>query len=734
MAKQRIAIIGGGPAGLSTAFHLTNEPGWDSKYDICVYQLGWRLGGKGATGRDPKHGWRIEEHGIHGFCKFYFNTWPMMQTVYSDLNDKDRAVLPCKDIQSAFLPSSLTYSVWCEDQTWHSKTDHLPSGTGTPWGPGEVELSWKAIVIGILDQMLGRGRTGDPARLQHKDLIHPQTAASVTKSSSKSSSLIHTAIKSIRKKIISEWNDLDDEAINKLLSESVKEVQKVRKHLGGFFKFLEKVFDAGHSQTLTTLDMYWALLVGIVEDELWRKDLDAVDHLDFRDWLESHGATVHTLNSPVVLTVANILFAYPEGDSTQPPKLSAASWLNWVLRSTVGKGAYFYFMASGTGDTVISPVYLTLLRRGVRFEFFHKLTGIETAQTAAGLSVDKLTFEKQAQPFKRYDPLVEMPAPKSWSVWPNEPRWNLLKYGKENQANGINYENWTGPSGKGASIRQLSRGAQGADGYDYVVWAMPTSLIPLVGDDAMQKAWAPVVKNLTTTMTQSVQFWLTQTTAVLGWPIPKGDPKTARYASASFPNPLNGMTDFSDLIGFEHWPADGPKALIYLCSQLQPIGNTRAEDVARVKASHASSLRLMGNFLTGARPRGKQQNTPQEIDFGLLYDPSPDNSGEQRLNYQYARANTDPTDRYVQANPGSATARMYPWNSGFTNLVPAGDWIYTGFNIGSFESAVTGGKIAAFALSGAPLVDDIPGFAFLHPDAGAAAAKAVEKGQVPVIK
>ena len=73
--KPRIVIVGGGPAGLSAAFHLTSDPNWRDKIaSITVYQLGWRLGGKGSTGRNVTRGARIEEHGIHGFCNFYFNS------------------------------------------------------------------------------------------------------------------------------------------------------------------------------------------------------------------------------------------------------------------------------------------------------------------------------------------------------------------------------------------------------------------------------------------------------------------------------------------------------------------------------------------------------------------------------------------------------------------------------------------------------------------------------------
>jgi uncharacterized protein with NAD-binding domain and iron-sulfur cluster len=58
---QKVAILGGGIAALSTAFELTSQPDWQSKYDVTLYQLGWRLGGKCATARGPNG--RIEEPG-----------------------------------------------------------------------------------------------------------------------------------------------------------------------------------------------------------------------------------------------------------------------------------------------------------------------------------------------------------------------------------------------------------------------------------------------------------------------------------------------------------------------------------------------------------------------------------------------------------------------------------------------------------------------------------------------
>ena len=40
------------------------------------------------------------------------------------------------------------------------------------------------------------------------------------------------------------------------------------------------------------------------------------------------------------------------------------------------KGALFWKMQAGMGDVVFAPLYEVLKRRGVRFEFFHKLTNV----------------------------------------------------------------------------------------------------------------------------------------------------------------------------------------------------------------------------------------------------------------------------------------------------------------------------------------------------------------------
>ena len=86
MAIQKIAVLGGGMGSLTSVFQLTSDPEWKTKYDITVYQLGWRLGGKGASGRNTAVGDRIEEHGLHLWFGFYDNAFNMIQQVYEANN------------------------------------------------------------------------------------------------------------------------------------------------------------------------------------------------------------------------------------------------------------------------------------------------------------------------------------------------------------------------------------------------------------------------------------------------------------------------------------------------------------------------------------------------------------------------------------------------------------------------------------------------------------------------
>src|SRR3954463_4949904 len=123
----RVAIIGGGCAGTAAAFELT-QPHMAGKYAVTIYQLGWRLGGKGASGRGVAD--RIEEHGLHLWMGFYENAFRLMRECYQELG-RDPGTCRIADWRAAFTPApavALTDRLGSGD--WQHWIAHFPRGHG----------------------------------------------------------------------------------------------------------------------------------------------------------------------------------------------------------------------------------------------------------------------------------------------------------------------------------------------------------------------------------------------------------------------------------------------------------------------------------------------------------------------------------------------------------------------------------------------------------------------------
>jgi uncharacterized protein with NAD-binding domain and iron-sulfur cluster len=85
-------------------------------------------------------------------------------------------------------------------------------------------------------------------------------------------------------------------------------------------------------------------------------------------------------------------------------------------------------------------------------------------------------------------------------------------------------------------------------------------------------------------------------------------------------------------------------------------------------------------------------------------------TGADAVATQHVSVNIDPSDRYVQSLPGTDRYRLRPDESGYDNLVLAGDWTNSGLNAGCIESAVLSGLQAANALLGRGRLHRIRGF------------------------
>jgi uncharacterized protein with NAD-binding domain and iron-sulfur cluster len=148
---------------------------------------------------------------------------------------------------------------------------------------------------------------------------------------------------------------------------------------------------------LEGIDLCLTFIHGVVTDDVLERGFDVVDGEDFLAWLKRHGATEMTLEGLLVRGWYDFFFAYQDGNAGRP-QLSAASGLRTMFRYLFTyKGAFFWKMQAGMGDTVFVPMYEALVKQGVRFEFFSRVTEISCAEAAGALtpSVQRIRIDRQ---------------------------------------------------------------------------------------------------------------------------------------------------------------------------------------------------------------------------------------------------------------------------------------------------------------------------------------------------
>ena len=141
-AGKRVAILGGGMAGLAAAWSLS-APELHDEFDVTVYQRGWRLGGKAASSRGVNG--RIEEHGLHVWLGYYDNAFRLVRDVYDEL---DRATTdpacPIATWRQAFSPAERVgvgdgfADDWAHWVATFGQNDEEPGAAGAPGRPLSV--------------------------------------------------------------------------------------------------------------------------------------------------------------------------------------------------------------------------------------------------------------------------------------------------------------------------------------------------------------------------------------------------------------------------------------------------------------------------------------------------------------------------------------------------------------------------------------------------------------------
>ncbi len=687
MTKQKIVILGGGVAALTSAFYLASRPGAAERYDITVYQHGWRLGGKCATGRNMDYAYRIEEHGIHGFLGSYYNTLGMMTACYDQLG-RQPGIDPMATFEEAFYPVN---SVMCwefRDYRWVNWPITVPGNDLKPWEAEALPSLryWIKAVVDFLAKLFSHHADKDGL-----GIIQGEIAG----------------------RLFKRMADLVERDAGGLLA-AIEEFWKWFKHA------VETLIV--NNDTLRhlyiTLDYFLTMIRGVIKDDVLTKGFDQLDNEDFAAWFARHGASPLTISSPLSLNTPNLSYQYPMGDTSRPATMAAGAYLHWTLREFAYLGSFGWLFRAGTGDTVVAPLYQLLRDKyGVKFELFHKVR--ELTLGADGKSVGEVVIDVQATPkdaAKGYDPLLYLKLPDfaelpgTLPCWPDRPLYDQLEQGEALRQNmdttGVDIESYWS-SWLPVAEKRLKAGTD----YDIVISALSIGAIPYLMPQllAADPRWPAMVDAIKTVQTQTLQIWLKPTMQQMGYPITYKNSDI--LIGATFVNPTDGVADFTDLIGKELWPVDNlPQTLLYFsgCTpqyQPQPPFSDHTyplREKARVQYQSQQFLQAAtGVLLPKATVNSNNPpGDPISLDFSLLTCIKDDagSIGISRFAQQFWKANIDPTERYVTSPPGSTQYRLKAWDSGFSNLVIAGDWIYTGLNVGSFEGACMGGKLAVHAI------------------------------------
>jgi uncharacterized protein with NAD-binding domain and iron-sulfur cluster len=681
-----VAVLGGGLGALAAAFELT-APELAGQYDVTVYQPGWRLGGKCASGRSGVHR-RIEEHGLHVWFGFYANAFNMIKRCYGEWAVPRES--PIRSWQDAFKQCNdiVLFERWKRRwKPWHL---YLEPDDQVPGTRDEVQ-PWD-FLMRVLDFLLDQWglvreqhESAIPPAPQHHlpvigGVLHAIGAGIGRLEGAATSELLRAA------RVVAEaW------AANPGVGHRHEHPDHVAKLLDHFRRWvfdevLEPLIDSDEMRRYAIMLDFWATTVsGMVEDDVFARGFGVINDVDLRVWLEHHGADPLTLRHAAFLQgLYDLVFAYREGDKRRPD-LAAGKALQAMIRIVLEyKGAVLWKMQAGMGDTVMTPLYDVLRSRGVRFRFFHVVTKLCVSDD--GESVQSIEVQPQARVKRgRYDPIVTVDGLR---CWPSEPRWSELENGEELRAQGVNFEQQVNPSGLKSMVLQAG------EDFDEVVLGIPVGALPPLCAElaAAKQHFKDMLEHSDTVMTEGIQLWLTRSASELGWQF---EPAIA----TSYVTRADTYSNMSQLLPREAWKSGrAPADVVYLCGVLKHEGvESQADADARVRENALGFLRHDADPLWPGGCSSREGGLDWDV---LAADGGTE--GEARLDAQFLRANFSGSERYVLTRAGSVRYRLAADESGFTNLKLAGDWTRNGIDGGSVEAAVTSGMQAARAISGHP--------------------------------
>ncbi|MEO1600950.1 MAG: NAD(P)-binding protein [Pseudomonadota bacterium] len=720
---KKVAVLGGGVGALTAALKLTEDPATRANYDVTVYQLGWRLGGKCASGRDVSHppAARVYEHGLHIFAGFYYNAFGLLKDCYDDL--QGQGGVPAANVYHAFKEKNevvLFERVDGEQIPWPISFLPMP---GLPHDPPPVPTvaqfieavieavfkylfgssdrpetvslrapmsTLEALEEGIKDRLIG---AIDALGGEHVEAVLDPVAEAPGPDAPSASGLHHALV--LAKDSARNRDPQDRENVPYILSllDTFEDEVKALMNFFGLSNWVRRLMRGAN--------LAKAVIAGIEGDDVVEKGFDHLDNQELKDWLRRWGAWEETVQWAPVDAGYDYAFAFYEGDESKP-SLGAGTGLRGFLRLLFAyKGALFWEMKGSMGEVVILPMYEVLRRRGVKFRFFSEVRNL--GLSADGSRIEQIGISQQAAPLGgAYDPLIDLED--GLKSWPDRPKWADLDHGAEMEAAEIDLESPWSPNPYARDVT-LKLGAD----FDEVVLGISVAEVRRITPElsAVSAPWKAMVEGLQVSRTIGFQVWTKHPVGEGGggfeWP---------NRVCTRTEQPLSTWSDMSFLLPHEFWPEDAaPQALYYFTGQLAGAAGPQNYDDPTAPAKALATARedcktwLRGNTEV-MMPEEARPELPLGLDPDTLF-VDDGSTGLKRFDWQYCRVNMAPSELYVQSAPNTLSLRMHSANTGFANLYLAGDWTRNGLNAGCVEAAVMSGMQCAYGVLG--LDKQVPG-------------------------
>lgn len=672
---RKVVIVGGGMAALACAWDLTSERAQrEGGYEVTLLQPGWRLGGKGASGRrgGPSHQ-RVEEHGLHVLSGLYANVFEILHEAYR-ARGRDRGA-PLSRLTQAFVPADRIHLFETRDDpdTGEARVVRWsipnPRSAARPWNPihrGPMPLSdllllaWHAWRHGRFPEPPADDGMGD-------DDAVPDAPTLVR--------LGATLISGVTLFLFSFTKARRLRTTRRALVRGALRLQRA-----AWERVRARIDDDDVRRRWQLWSFGVANLLGWYEAEPWRLGYAHLDDQDYADWLSRYLVDDGlTAAGPLPRFLYEAQFSRPRASGGTG--LAAGVALRILVRMAAWwNGALVWTMQAGMGDVVFAPLYEVLRRRGVRFRFFRRVEAVEVHDGA----VEGLRVGIQARVSRaggEYDPLVDV---RGLPCWPAEPDWDQLADGDQHREAGADFEDPDHPASEHHDLRR------GVD-FDDVVLAVPLPVVRRIAPDLEAiPRWRRAFEQGATTATQAAQVWLTRSGPALG------NPPGAWLASYDR-HPASSVGDVSHVLDWEDWPDDArPAALAYACGPV-PDGTPtdHPDDVRQLVTERLGPL-----YPEAVHPDGR-------TDPDAIWPPdAPDPLDPRGV---YLRRNTRPSERFHLSPPGTIAHRIAPGATGVSGLVVAGDWTRTGLDLSNLEATALSGRLAARAVRGAsPAGTDVP--------------------------